>query len=65
MQKFYAEVSKAIEIPKVWENGNVIDEQNIFDNIQFKNALVINIKLRETMLSCYKSLKREVEKSIN
>ena len=54
-----------MEINKVWKNGNVIDEQNIFDNIQLKNALVINIKLRETMLSWYKSLKREVEKSIN
>jgi hypothetical protein len=29
---FMPEVSKAIEITKVWENGNVIDEQHIFDN---------------------------------
>ena len=62
---FMPEVSKAIEITKVWENGNVIDEQQIFDNIQLKNALVTNIKLRETMLSWYKNLKREVEKTIH
>jgi hypothetical protein len=62
---FMPEVSKAIEITKVWENGNVIDEQHIFDNIQLKNALVTNIKLRETMLSWYKNLKREVEKTIH
>jgi hypothetical protein len=62
---FMPEVSKAIEITKVWENGNAIDEQGIFDNIQLKNALVINIKFRETMLSWYKNLKNEVENSIN
>jgi len=62
---FMPEVSKAIEITEVWENGYAINEQNIVNNIQLKNAIVTNIKLRETMLSWYKGLRREVEKSIN
>lgn len=58
------EVSKAIEIIKVWEVGKPIDRQNIFDNIPLKNALTTNILLRETMLSWYIGLKKGVQDCI-
>lgn len=59
-QTFIPEVSKVIEIVKVWENGKSIDNDKIFDNVEFKNALTINIGLRNEMIRQYIELKEKV-----
>ena len=64
-QTFIPEVSKVIEIVKVFENGKSIDNNKIFDNVEFKNALTINIGLRNEMLRQYIDLKEKVEIAIH
>ena len=59
------DLSKVIEIVKVFENGKSIDNNKIFDNVEFKNALTINIGLRNEMLRQYIDLKEKVEIAIH
>ncbi|MCB0668758.1 MAG: hypothetical protein KDC80_23200 [Saprospiraceae bacterium] len=60
-QTFVPIVTKVIEIIEVWENGDPINENSLITNVEFKNALVINIKLRKEMIRMYKQLKQKVQ----
>jgi hypothetical protein len=50
-QVFVPEVSKALKIVAIWGNAEPINNKGIFENHEFKNALITNIFLRETMLA--------------
>lgn len=60
-ETFMPTVTKVIEIIEVWENGKPIDQNSLINNFEFKNALVINIKLRDEMVKTYVQLKHKVE----
>lgn len=57
-------VTKVIEIIEVWENGDPINENSLITNVEFKNALVINIKLRKEMIRMYKQLIQIVQRCL-
>jgi len=64
-QVFIPEVSKALKIAAIWGNAEPINDEGIFENHEFKNALITNIFLRETMLSYYYGLREKIEETIS
>lgn len=63
-QVLLPEVIKAIDIVADWREAKPVDQQAILKNHQLKNALTMNIHLREYMIGNYKETHQEVEQTI-